>query len=266
MVEIVFLGTGGAFPTTRRSNTALMIEAPDFSMLVEAGPTVVEQLLRVGLHPPEIQHLFVSHSHGDHTLGFPVLILNRLQAPSRINIYGAQDTISTLKMLWTLAYADFDSNYLKSDWHRLSDRGLDEMELAPGVTLHTAVVPYPPGALTLAARWDFEDGPSIAFATDTIPNAATIQLARDCDLLVHESSYSAVLQPDADASVHFHSTARQAGEVARQAGCRQLALVHLGADVGDHPDVLIEEARADTDLDVIVPEDGDRLRVSASES
>ena len=266
MIEIVFLGTGGAFSTKRRSNTALLIEAPDFRMLLEAGPTVVQQLIRAGLHPRDIENLFVSHPHGDHTLGFPMLILNRLDAGGRLQIYSAPDSIATLKMLWTLAYADFDSNYLKSDWHQLSDRGLDEVELAPGVTLCTAVVPYPPGALTLAGRWDFKDGPSIAFATDTIPNAATIQLARDCDLLIHESSYSAVLQPDADASMHFHSTARQAGEVARQAGCRRLALIHLGVQVGEHPDVLVEEARADTDLEVIVPEDGERVRVSAAES
>lgn len=265
MIEIVFLGTGGAFSTNRRGNTALLIEAPDFRMLLEVGPAIVQQLLRAGLHPRDIEHLFVSHSHGDHTLGFPMLILNRLDAASRLHIYGAQETISTLKMLWTLAYADFDSNYLKSDWHRLSDRGLDELEVAPGVTLHTAVVPYPPGALTLAGRWDFKDGPSITFATDTIPNAATIQLARGCDLLIHESTCSAELQPDADASIHFHSTARQAGEVARQAGCRRLALVHMGAEVGEHPDVLIGEARAGTDLEVIVPEDGERVRVSAAE-
>ena len=243
----------------------MLIEAPGFRMLLEAGPTIVQQLLRAGLHPRDIEYLFVSHSHGDHTLGFPMLILNRLDAAGRLHIYGAQETISTLKMLWTLAYPDFDRNYLKSDWHRLSDRGLDELEVVPGVTLHTAVVPYPPGALTLAGRWDFEGGPSIAFATDTIPNAATIQLARGCDLLIHESSNSAVLQPDADASTHFHSTARQAGEVARQAGCRRLALVHMVGIVGEHPDVLIEEARADTDLEVIVPEDGERVHVSAAE-
>jgi ribonuclease Z len=266
MTEIVFLGTGGAFSTERRSNTALLIDAPDFRVLLEAGPTVVQQLIHAGVPPADIEHLFVSHSHGDHTLGFPMLILNRLNATSRLNIYSAQDTISTLKMLWTLAYPDFDSNYLKSDWHRLSDRGVDEVKPTPGVTLHTTVVPYPPGALTLAARWDFEGGPSISFATDTIPNAATIQLARGSDLLVHEASYSAVLQPDVNAAMHFHSTARQAGEVARQAGCRQLALVHMGGQAGGHPDVLVEEARADTDLQVIVPEDGERLRLSDAES
>jgi ribonuclease Z len=261
MYNVVFLGTAGAFPTKRRSCSGLLIEAPDFCMLVEASPGIVPRLAKIDVAAADIRLLFISHSHGDHTLGFPLLVLNRIRAATRLQVYAAQDTLSTLQMLWTLAYADFDSNYLKCDWHRLSDRRLDEADIAPNVTLRTIVVPYPPGATTLAARWDFDGGPSVTYATDTIPNTATIQLAQGSDLLIHESQHSAVLEPEVDPSIHFHSTARQAGEIARQAGCPRLALVHLGSEIGDHPDVLIEEARADTDLQVIVPEDGQRVRL-----
>jgi hypothetical protein len=37
--------------------------------------------------------------------------------------------------------------------------------------------------------------------------------------------------------------------------------VHLCPEISDYPEVLVEEARADTDLQVIVPEDGERVRV-----
>jgi ribonuclease BN (tRNA processing enzyme) len=261
MYNVVFLGTANAFPSKRRSCAGLLIEAPDFRMLVEASPGIVPRLAKIDVAAADIRFVFISHSHGDHTLGFPLLVLNRIKAATRLQVYAAQDTLSTLQMLWTLAYADFDSNYLKCDWHRLSDRRLDEVEVTPAVTLRTIVVPYPPGATTLAARWDFSAGPSVTYVTDTIPNTASIQLAQGSDLLIHEASFSAVLQPDADPAMHFHSTARQAGEVARQAGCPRLALVHLGSEISDHPDVLVEEACADTDLRVIVPEDGQRVRL-----
>ena len=91
-----------------------------------------------------------------------------------------------------------------------------------------------------------------------------MDLARDCDLLIHESNFSAVLQPDVDISEYFHSTAQQAGEMARQAACPRLALVHLGSEIGEHPDVLADEARAGADLEVFVPEDGERIRVRKS--
>jgi len=80
--------------------------------------------------------------------------------------------------------------------------------------------------------------------------------------LIHEASFSATLQPDADPAKHFHSTAKQAGEIARQAGCQRLALVHLGSEIGNHPEILTEEARAGTDLEVIVPQDGQEVSVT----
>jgi len=259
VAEIIFLGTGGAFSAGKRSNVAVMLKTEELSTLIECGPSILQQLARVGLCAGNVEHLFVSHSHGDHVLGFPMLVLGRLKAADRLHVYAGPNTIATLKMLWTLAYADFDSHYLRTDWHRLSERGADKTDLPNGVVLQTFEVPHPPGVQTLAARWDFPGGLSVAFATDTTPNLATVELARGCDILIHEASYSATLQPDQDPSIHFHSSAQQAGQIARDAGCDRLALVHLGTEGSDHPDVLAKEARADTSLDVLVPDDGDRV-------
>ena len=125
----------------------------------------------------------------------------------------------------------------------------------------TAAVSHAPGVPTVGARWDFTGGPSITYITDTSYNAASIELARDSDLLIHEASYSAVLQPDADPTPTYHSTAQQAGQLARRAGCPRLALIHLGPEIGEQPEVLAEEARADTELQVLVPEDGECIRL-----
>jgi ribonuclease Z len=261
MVDVTFLGTGGAFSAGRRSNLALLIEASDFRMLVEVGPTIMEQLARINLPAAEIERVFVSHAHGDHTLGFPMLVLNRYGIPTPLHIYAGTATAATLKMLWRLAYPGLDTRLVNLHWHKRSERDPEETELSEGVTLRTVLVPHPPHVPTLAARWDFANGPSIAFVTDTLANHSTVELARGTDLLIHEASFSAELQPDADPAAHFHSTAQQAGEMARQAGCPRLALVHLGPEIGEHPHVLIEEARATTDLQVIVPQDSERIRL-----
>lgn len=261
MVEVVFLGTGGAFSAGRRSNPALLIEADDFRMLVEAGPPIVQQLARVGLKAAEIERLFITHSHGDHSLGFPVLVLNRMGCSGPFHVYAGATTIETLKTLWATVYPRLEPDCFVTGWCTLPEDGPTEIELAPGVMMRTVNVPHPPGVPTLAARWDFAGEHSIAFVTDTYPCPATLELARGCDLLIHEASVSAVLQPDANPAEHFHSTAQQAGELARAAGCPRLVLVHLGPDIGEHPDVLAEEARAATSLHVTVPEDGERIRL-----
>lgn len=262
MVDIVFLGTGGAFSAGRRGNLGLLIEKNDFRMLVEAGPPIMQQLARNNIRAADVGYLFISHYHGDHGLGFPMLVLKRIDAPTQLHVYAGHTTVMKMKALWELVYPGFDVRRLNIRWHRLSEQGLQEAELVEGIILRTAPVPYPPGIPTLAARWDFVGGPSVTFATDTTPGPATVELASGSALLIHEASFSAVLQPGYDPATYSHSTAQQAGEVARQAGCLRLALVHLGPEIGEHPDVLAEEARAGTDLEVIVPEDDERLRLS----
>ncbi len=258
MVEVVFLGSGGAFSAGRRSNTALLIEAPGLRMLVEAGPPILQQLARVGHAAMDIDWLFVTHAHGDHMLGFPMLVLCHLDARRPLRVYAGTTTMARLKALWELAYPGFADERLNIAWHPCPEEATEEQPFAPGVTLRTAPVPAPPDLPTLAARWDFAVGGSLAFVTDTVPNDAAVALAHGCDLLIHEASFSAVLQPDLDPSPYFHSTARQAGEVARAAGCPRLALIHLGPRIGEQPDMLAAEARGESDLEVIVPEDGQR--------
>jgi ribonuclease Z len=259
MVNVTFLGTGGAFSAGRRTNLALLIESGEFRMLAETGPMVVEQLIRAGLHSGDIDRLFVSHAHGDHILGFPMLALNRIQTPGPLHVYAGLSTIASLRILNALVFSSLSPDRLDICWHSLSEEGPDDRELPMGVRLRTVVPDHPPDAPTLSARWDFENGPSVTFVTDTRPSEVSVELARGSDLLIHEASFSAVLEPEASPGDHYHSTARQAGDIARQAGCRRLALVHLGPESGEHPDVLIEEARAGTDLEVLVPEDGQRL-------
>lgn len=259
MTEIVFLGTSGAFTTSRRTNLALIIERPGLRILVEVGPPIMYQLARSGYKATDINCLFVSHLHGDHTLGFPMLALNRVESHTPLYIYAGKTTLRQLRRLWAVVYPGLDALLGNTEWHELAENDVERIEIAPGVMLETRRVPHPPGTITLGARWEFADGPSVAFATDTIPNPATVELARDCDLFIHEASFSAVLQPHFDPSPHFHSTARQAGELARRAGAHRLALVHLGPAVSDQPHVLIDEARANSDLEVIVPEDAERL-------
>jgi ribonuclease Z len=262
MVDVLFLGTGGAFSAGRRSTLGLLIEADSFRMLAETGPAILEQLARVDLHATDVERLFVSHSHGDHVLGFPMLALNRFEVSTPLQVYAGRATIATLQALCAVVFSNLGVHRLNLEWHELSEVDSDQVALAAGVTLRSVVVPHPPGVPTLAARWDFAGGPSVTFATDTVPSAVTVELARDSDLLIHEASFSAVLQPDEDPAAHFHSTARQAGELARQAGCPRVALVHLGPAIGEQPDVLIEESRAGTDLQVFIPEDGERIHVS----
>jgi ribonuclease Z len=74
-------------------------------------------------------------------------------------------------------------------------------------------------------------GLAVAYVTDTRPCDGGRALAEDADLLYHDSTFTDELQ---DRAVETgHSTAREAAEVARDAGAHRLLLGHISARYDD---------------------------------
>lgn len=91
-------------------------------------------------------------------------------------------------------------------------------------------------------------GPSIpgrivAIVGDTLAVPASVELAMAADLLVHEATFSH--ERVELAKQYYHTTARQAAEIAREAGTRQLVLTHISSRYGEaEADKLLAEAQA----------------------
>lgn len=84
-------------------------------------------------------------------------------------------------------------------------------------------------------------GKSVAYCLDTRPCAASIELARGVDLLIHEATYTEEFSQEA--RDYGHSTAAQAARTARDAGAQQLLLTHFSTRFPDATP-LLAEARA----------------------
>lgn len=85
-------------------------------------------------------------------------------------------------------------------------------------------------------------GRVIAYCTDTMPCENALVLANDCDVLVHDATFSDAYADRAEPT--RHCTSRQAAQIAKDAGAQQLMLWHLSIRVhGEQEAALLAQAR-----------------------
>ena len=84
-MRIVFLGTGGSFPTKERNVGAVALQIGGDVFLFDCGEGTQRQLLYTSLSFMKIKRIYISHLHGDHFFGLPGLVqtmgLNQRKEP-----------------------------------------------------------------------------------------------------------------------------------------------------------------------------------------
>ena len=258
MLEITFLGTGAALPMRRGSNSAYLIRTDTACILFDCGPAILQQLDAVAVRPSELSHVFISHRHGDHALGFPMLVLAWAleQPPDRPlpTIVTSTLTWSSLETVLKHSYGDDIAVKCLQTLPRilLPHDVSTQLTLADNIQLHTYPMNHSAFAPVLGAK--FEIGATIlAFTADTMPCETIVPMAKDADLLVHEANFSAILQPELAKGAYGHSTAQIAGRNAHAAQVKRLALVHLGSHLQGKEDIMREEAQREFGGIVSVP-------------
>jgi ribonuclease Z len=97
-------------------------------------------------------------------------------------------------------------------------------------------------------------GRRLVFSGDTRPCAGTVEASRGADLLVHDATFG---DHEQDRAVEtWHTTAREAGRVAREAGAGRLVLTHLSTRYDREWQPLLDQAREEFRGPVEVASDG----------
>ncbi len=77
MIKVTFLGSSGAFNGAGRAHSCYWIEDELGCYTVDFGPTALMQCRRFGKDPSDLDGIYVTHLHGDHLGGAPVLVIDQ---------------------------------------------------------------------------------------------------------------------------------------------------------------------------------------------
>lgn len=91
--KLTILGSNSALPTSNRYPTAQVLQVPGRCFLIDCGEGTQIQLRRNKISFSKIQHIFISHLHGDHYYGLIGLIstMNLMGINHDLHIYAHSD-------------------------------------------------------------------------------------------------------------------------------------------------------------------------------
>jgi len=283
--EIHILGCGSALPTTRHNASAQIIKIGNKQFMVDCGEGTQVQLRRSHIHFSFINHIFISHLHGDHCFGLIGLISTfaLLGRTAPLHIYADPNLEEVMKpqidffckgMNYPLFFHSidatkqeviFEDNTITVETlplrHRMPCCGFlfrekpKRRHLIGDIVNFYNIPAYMRQAIKEGADYTTPDGEvipnnrltrdpdpsrSYAYCSDTAPCTHNNEALKDVDLLYHEATFAE--SEKERAAQTFHSTARQAAQIAHSAGVRKLMIGHYSSRY-ETPDILLSEAR-----------------------
>lgn len=123
--EVTILGSGAALPTSNRNPTSQYVYCNDRHILIDCGEGTQVQLRKYHVHIQKINHILISHLHGDHFFGLVGLLssLHLLGRDKGLTIYGPQELEQIIRLQLEVGGAKlgFELNFvaLNGKEHRL---------------------------------------------------------------------------------------------------------------------------------------------------
>lgn len=282
-LSLTFLGTGAACPSIERNVSAIALQREGETLLFDCGEGTQRQMMRYGasfsFREIFFTHFHADHVLGVTGLLRTMGLMDRTEPVTLFGPKGAErilgsiismgiernkfpveivevrpgDTLSrkdydlvtfeTIHRADTIGWALVEHERLgRFDPEKARDMGIPEGPLwgrihkGQSVALEDGRVIHP-AELVGPTR----PGRTVVYTGDTRPCDAVRAVSHGADLLIHEATFSS--DERARAVETGHSTAREAAEIARAAGVRQLILTHISPRYSREAPELVAEAR-----------------------
>ena len=281
--ELTILGCSSATPTSKRNPTAQLLNIAERFFLIDCGEATQIQLRKYKLKFQRINHIFISHLHGDHYLGLMGLIssMHLLGRTVELHLYCPAELqeIIEIQFKHSQSYIKFPivyhpHKYIDNDLifeddrvevrtiflnHRIPCCGFifKEKPLLANISKETIhlfqltveeIVAIKAGSdLTKRSGeviknaelvTNIKEPRSYAYCSDTCYDERIAALVKGVNLLYHEATF--LQEMEARAKETFHTTALQAGMIAKKANVKQLMIGHYSARYKDLQPLLNE--------------------------
>lgn len=182
------LGSGNAFNTDGRGSACLWMESPGLApFLVDVGPTAVCAMQRARVDCRQIDRVFLTHLHGDHTAGWPFLLLHLaiLARRSRpLEVFGPPGTRRVLEGLAELCYGEILAEHgFEVRYHELAVEPARGIDAGEGLLLDTFPMNHHVSSIGLLFRFG---GKRVGVSGDTAWCESLECLGKESDLLFVE--------------------------------------------------------------------------------
>jgi ribonuclease BN (tRNA processing enzyme) len=251
MARLIVLGSGTGAPSLRRSSPGLALVSGKSTALIDSGSGTLRRMIEAGITYRDMDLLLYTHIHPDHICDLvPILFACRYGDLPR-----EKDLICAggpgFKGYFTELNA-FYGPWIEPLSYRLTIEEITESPfLFRDLVLSSKPMSHLPGSA--GYRIELGDGKAFAVSGDTDYCENLVELGREADLLVVESSF-----PDGK-KVDGHLTPSLAGRIGTASGCKRLLLTHL-YPICDQYDIL-EQCKAAFAGDVTVAEDLMRIDI-----
>ena len=233
-VTLTFVGTGDAFGSGGRMNTCFLVDTPGLRFAIDFGATSVNALKALRIDHNTIDAILLTHFHGDHAAGVPILLMDAMLGARRrtpLTIAGPPGTAARLP---GIADALFPGSAAMRPKFPLDV--IDMEMLTPNDVRGLKVTTYPaihtPETVPTSIRVEVA-GKVIAYTGDSGWTGHMPALARGSDVLIAECYAHAKPIP-------FHLNYPAIREHRHELQTKRLILTHMGpemlAEAGNVPE------------------------------
>lgn len=252
-MKVHFLGVGEACDP-ERFNTSLLIVggSKEHYILLDCGFTTPHRYFADCSDPDQLDALWISHFHGDHFFGVPLLLLRfwEMERSKSLLLIGPPGLPEKVEKALDLAYPAFLGKLQYAlQYHEIED---GQSLQAAGFLWQAAAMEHSQPCLALKLSGC---GKSLFYSGDGRQTPGSASLAKGCTLMVHEAYRVA-------GQTANHGSLAECLALARQAGCEKLAIVHVAHYEREREKVEILRLVQESGLPgVFLPEPGEHLSI-----